>query len=161
MTDDSTPSSGPTAAMPLEDWHRWWKYFGQQPLRHTVLLYWDPIGVYGTPEAMDEYDSYVGQIGVMLGHGTTADEIEGYLRRKAADGMGLGAPSSADAAQRIVSWFEDSMRSYMGQVEFAAMAAKGDGEKSRYDANRTDGFNDSGSVFPSSTGEEPLAPPDG
>ena len=107
--------------MPLEQWHRWWKHFGQTPLRHMMLLYWDPIGVYGVSEAIDEYDGYCGKVGALLGDGATAAEIERYLRDVAVDRMGIGAPRSADVAVRIVAWFKDSMEAFVKQLELSGL----------------------------------------
>jgi hypothetical protein len=50
---------------------------------------WDPIGVADTPEAADEYDSYLGPIGAQLREGATVTEIESYLRHVRETLMGL------------------------------------------------------------------------
>lgn len=103
--------------LPSGEWHRWWMDFGRQPLRDLMLLYWDPIGVYGVSEARDEYERYTNKVGAMLGNGSSAKDIAQYLRDVAVDAMGISAPTSADAARRIVEWFDDSMRAYANEVK--------------------------------------------
>lgn len=49
-------------------------------VREILLRDWDPIGVYGIPQAADEYDAYADKAYVMLmDEGATANEIAGYL----------------------------------------------------------------------------------
>lgn len=55
--------------MELADWHTWWKRSGAPDLRRILMEEWDPIGVRGVPEAADEYDSYLPQIGSRLHDG--------------------------------------------------------------------------------------------
>lgn len=50
---------------------------------------WDPIGVAGTPQARDEYDSYVPQVIKRLFADATAEEIAQYLDSIESDSMGL------------------------------------------------------------------------
>ena len=50
---------------------------------------WDPIGVRDWPEAADEYDSYLGDILVLLERRSTAFEIEEYLLSVETERMGL------------------------------------------------------------------------
>lgn len=115
----------PREQMPLQEWHRWWKHFGQPPLRHMMLLYWDPIGVYGVSEAMDEYDSYAAKVGAMLGDGASRKDIERYLRDIAVDRMGIGAPRSGDVSKRIYEWFEDSLSAYLRELKQSGMLDDG------------------------------------
>jgi hypothetical protein len=59
-------------------------------VREILLRDWDPIGVYGIPEATDEYDAYANRAYVMLmDEGATASEIAGYLFTVATEHMGL------------------------------------------------------------------------
>ncbi|HEY5195863.1 MAG TPA: hypothetical protein VIJ51_02415 [Solirubrobacteraceae bacterium] len=97
--------------MDLADWHEWWKHFGSTELRHILLLWWDPIGVYGVVEAIDEYDDYSGQLARMLREGVRAAEIAEFLGRIRCDWMGLSPIARADAfaAERIVEWFDRAM----------------------------------------------------
>ena len=70
---------------------------------------WDPIGVAGVPEAADEYDSYVGDVYVMLmDQRATQEEIAAYLYDIAANHMGLAAQPhiserSENAAAALIS----------------------------------------------------------
>jgi hypothetical protein len=74
---------------------------------------WDPIGVRGVPEAIDECDSYAGQIAAKLRSGSEADDIAAMLSRYRTDWMGLEADAKGDldAAQAIVAWCAAAMRS--------------------------------------------------
>jgi hypothetical protein len=59
-------------------------------VREILLRDWDPIGVYGVPEATDEYDTYANRAYVMLmDEGATASEIAGYLYIVATEHMRL------------------------------------------------------------------------
>jgi hypothetical protein len=59
-------------------------------VREILLRDWDPIGIYGIPEATDEYDAYASRAYVMLmDEGATASEIAGYLFTVATEHMGL------------------------------------------------------------------------
>lgn len=50
---------------------------------------WDPIGVAGTPQARDEYDSYVPQVIKRLFADAPAEQIAEYLDSVESDSMGL------------------------------------------------------------------------
>jgi len=58
-------------------------------IRHILMSDWDPIGVSDTPEAADEYDSYIGGIYDLLAGGTTDRQLAQYLRRIETERMGL------------------------------------------------------------------------
>ena len=95
--------------MELADWHMWWKHSGAAQLRHILMEEWDPIGVRGVPEASDEYDSYLGQIGERLREGQGADEIAAFLTDLEEVRIGLGVSEAARnrnvvLAQRLVDW---------------------------------------------------------
>ncbi|MCW2922100.1 MAG: hypothetical protein JWL76_1974 [Thermoleophilia bacterium] len=113
--DDNELRARPPSGIPAEEWKRWWKHFGEIPLRHLMLLYWDPIGVYGASEALDEYDRYVSHVGGMLMRGEAAAAISLYLCDAAIDLMGIAAPTSDDTARRAVEWFNDSASAFVGQ----------------------------------------------
>jgi len=102
--------------MDLGGWHEWWKHFGSTELRHILLLWWDPIGVYGVVEAIDEYDGYSGRVARMLREGAQAPEIAEFLRQVRCDRMGLSSSPGADAlaAERIVEWFDRAMSNTAG-----------------------------------------------
>lgn len=77
-------------------------------VREILLLDWDPIGVYGIPEASDEYDAYAAKAYVMLmDEGASADAIAAYLFKIATEHMGLSnrdylAERSEAVARRLV-----------------------------------------------------------
>jgi len=77
-------------------------------VREIFLRDWDPIGVYGVPEAIDEYDTYADRAYVMLmDEGATAKEIAFYLFTVATEDMGLAdhgrlAEQSEQVAQLLV-----------------------------------------------------------
>lgn len=59
---------------------------------------WDPIGVYGTEEARDEYYSYLPDVFQMVLRGASASEIAEHLHRIANENMGLGSSLSDHTA---------------------------------------------------------------
>ena len=77
-----------------------------------LMSEWDPIGVQGVPEAVDEYDAYVGVVGRMLREGATADAIATYLSSVCSDRMGLGPVEERDAqvAVHLREWYLQEMR---------------------------------------------------
>jgi hypothetical protein len=101
------------ATMELADWHMWWKRSGAADLRRILMEDWDPIGVRGVPEAADEYDSYLPQIGSRLRDGATKEELVAYLTSIEEDRMGL-TPSDAARrrnqvlAARLRDWYLES-----------------------------------------------------
>ncbi|HEY4347349.1 MAG TPA: hypothetical protein VGM80_07140 [Gaiellaceae bacterium] len=95
--------------MELSTWHMWWKRSGAAQLRSILMDEWDPIGIHGVPEAADEYDSYLGQLGARLREGGGVDEISKYLTDIEEVHMGLGQSEAARTrnralAQRLVDW---------------------------------------------------------
>jgi hypothetical protein len=74
-----------------------------------LLEHWDPIGVRDIPEASDEYDSYVGEVYVMLmDHRASEAAINAYLFSTATGHMGLSpsdslATASANTAAILVA----------------------------------------------------------
>ena|SRR5216683_5840838 len=78
-------------------------------VREIFLRDWDPIGVYGIPEARDEYDTYADKAYVMLmDDRATAGDIAAYLFKIAAEHMGLSdrgrlAERSDHVAELLVS----------------------------------------------------------
>jgi hypothetical protein len=99
--------------MDLAAWQSWWKDFGGAELRHLLLLWWDPIGVYGVHEARDEYDGYSGQIARMLREGADASAVAPFLDEVAVQRMGLRrAPDhEAAVADRIIEWYDRAIAS--------------------------------------------------
>jgi hypothetical protein len=45
------------------------------------MLWWDPVGVYGVPEVIDEYDEYVGQVGRLLREGASHEGLADYFSK--------------------------------------------------------------------------------
>jgi hypothetical protein len=99
--------------MELADWHMWWKRSGAAELRRILMEEWDPIGVRGVPEAADEYDGYLPQIGSRLHDGASAKEIAAYLTWVEEDRMGLGRSAAARRrnkalAARLCDWYSEA-----------------------------------------------------
>ena len=42
-----------------DDWRQWWDEHGERELRCVLMTAWDPVGTGDTPEAWDEYDTYM------------------------------------------------------------------------------------------------------
>jgi hypothetical protein len=67
-------------------------------IREIMMRDWDPIGVAGVPEAVDEYARYVAQVYLMLMEQRTSVEvITSYLFDIATKNMGLS--NSAELAE--------------------------------------------------------------
>jgi hypothetical protein len=98
--------------MELSDWHLWYKRRGGRQLRTLLMDHWDPIGVRGEPEAIDEYDSYVGRLAGSLRAGSDARQISAMLSAARTEAMGLAADPETDAAaaRLIVDWYAEAMR---------------------------------------------------
>jgi len=77
----------------------------QEAIREILLREWDPIGVADTPEAHDEYDSYIHQIHLMLISRETRQNIIDHLWWIETEHMGLyGTMSRTEAiADRLIS----------------------------------------------------------
>ena len=97
--------------MELNEWRVWWKYFGFTELRHLLLLWWDPIGVYGDPAAVDEYDHYVDQLGRMLSDVASEEQVAAYLGCVSSQEMGLATPDlGRQAAAKVIEWHSQALR---------------------------------------------------
>jgi hypothetical protein len=72
-----------------------------------VLHYvWDPIGVAGTPETRDEYDSYVGPIFSLVNEGAPVADVANALNRFVIESMEF-SPDKAKAtevARLLLEW---------------------------------------------------------
>jgi hypothetical protein len=97
-----------TARFGLAEWQRWWKRNGSQELRDLLLIWWDPIGVYGVPEAKGEYDDYAGTVARLLREGAREAEIAGFLRQVEEERITL-AGDAPNAAHKIVEWYDRVM----------------------------------------------------
>lgn len=94
----------------LEAWHQWWKTNGSRELRDLVLLWWDPVGAYGVPEARSEYDGYVGAIGRQLREGASEhDLVEHFAGLMLGFGLSVREARDRVAAQQILTWYRKSM----------------------------------------------------
>ena len=60
---------------------RWQVVTIQDSIRRVLIDEWDPIGVRGVPEAVGEYDSYIGHIYQILKGSRSADDLADYLDR--------------------------------------------------------------------------------
>jgi hypothetical protein len=96
----------------LDDWQIWWEHNGARELRDLLLLWWDPIGVYGVPEARDEYDDYLEPIGAKLREGAGRAELAAYLAELSEERMGLPPdPERSDqAAGKVIEWLEQATK---------------------------------------------------
>lgn len=74
-----------------------------------VLHYiWDPIGVRNTPQARDEYHSYLPRVFQLLREGRSAASIADYLGKLTTGSMGLSknAKNDLEVARVLISWKE-------------------------------------------------------
>lgn len=62
----------------ISDWERFGDLMGF--IRLILLVDWDPIGVFGHPRAMDEYDSYAVGVYNLLYSGASRQELVEHLR---------------------------------------------------------------------------------
>ena len=58
-------------------------------IRRLLKEQWDPFGVSDTPEAADEYDSYIGDVYELIKRDASASEISAYLCKIEVDQMGM------------------------------------------------------------------------
>lgn len=65
-------------------------------VRVVLLWAWDPIGVRGIPEAVDEYDDYAPAVLHMLENGASDQQIADYLTSVVRDRMELRPNPRAD-----------------------------------------------------------------
>lgn len=74
-------------------------------IKRLLLNEWDPIGVAGISEAVDEYDSYAMRVFTMLASGATAETIAEYLGWVVTERMELrgNAPHDRQAADKAVA----------------------------------------------------------
>ncbi len=68
-----------------------WKEFASLEgfIRLILLVDWDPIGIFGYPAAMDEYDSYAPPICSLLVSGATRESLAAHLREIENRQMGM------------------------------------------------------------------------
>jgi hypothetical protein len=98
---------------PLGQWRTWWQRRGLRELEELLLVWWDPCGVYGEPEAQDEYESYVPRLATLLRAGAREAEVAEHLR--ALETAEIGAAGESElAAARIVAWHDHVVASLPG-----------------------------------------------
>ncbi len=74
-----------------------------------VLHYvWDPIGVAGTPEARDEYDSYVPPVFARVIENAPVSEIANTLNRFVLESMEMtpDKAKSQEVARLLLEWWD-------------------------------------------------------
>lgn len=76
-----------------------------EQLKSLLFNDWDPIGVAGIPEAVDEYDSYALHLHTMLAAGTSAAAVAEYLNWVVTTRMELtGNPThDREIAERAIA----------------------------------------------------------
>lgn len=79
-------------------------------VKRLLLKDWDPIGVGDSPEADDEYDSYVEDISRMLREEKTVDELYDYLRWIEVEHIGLDGDEvhTRTIADRLINLYKTS-----------------------------------------------------
>ena len=60
-----------------KDWVPFQSLYGF--VRLVLCVCWDPIGVFGHRQTLDEYDSYVGPICQLLRKGASAEQLKAHL----------------------------------------------------------------------------------
>lgn len=78
----------------IGDWERFADPLGL--IRLILLVDWDPIGIFGYPRAMNEYDSYAAAIYDLLVSDASQEELVAYLRQTEAERMGVRGKSLAN-----------------------------------------------------------------
>ena len=99
----------------LSQWHRWWKQQGNRELRDLLMLWWDPLGVYGIPEAVDEYNDHVGRVGRLLREGANQAELAAYFSEQDLD-LGADRPRGELPAEKTFEWYIRSM-ARLGEIQ--------------------------------------------
>lgn len=78
-------------------------------IRLVLLVDWDPLGVFGYVETMDEYDSYAVAIYDLLCAGASKHQIAEHLRAIETERMGVRGCANLDAvADKLKQVYEMS-----------------------------------------------------
>ena len=97
-----------------EEWAAWWRRHGRRELRCILMTAWDPIGVATTPEAWDEYDSYLDGVGHRLRDNPepeqAAREVAAFLQHVERDWIGVNGGNAESVATALAAWHEWSFR---------------------------------------------------
>src|SRR5665213_1466766 len=60
-----------------------------QAVQVILLKHWDPLGIKDRPDALDDYDPYVGQVVFLAKTGASTADIAGHLAHIETSQMGL------------------------------------------------------------------------
>lgn len=71
-------------------------------VQSVLREHWDPIGVGKTPEAYDEYDSYVPQIAELLRQGVSEEALTAHLLNIETEAMGLSGGYTTKQAVAVL-----------------------------------------------------------
>jgi hypothetical protein len=79
----------------------------QHQVRH-LLREWDPIGVSGISEAVDEYDCMIGPLLHRLSDGADTRSLADWISHERSSHFGLGPDGARDMqlAERLTAWWE-------------------------------------------------------
>jgi hypothetical protein len=69
-------------------------------IRGVLLRDWDPIGIDRTPDAADEYDSYIPDIAYLVSSKASVEKIQKYLFDVVSVRMGLSPPFEIEDMRR-------------------------------------------------------------
>lgn len=113
------PVGGAPSQLPTDQWQSLWRRGGARELRELLLVWWDPLGVYGEPEARDEYARHVPRLAGLLRSGAREAVIAEHLRAVGIEEA--GAAGEADLASRhILDWYDHMVASLSEGRPFAA-----------------------------------------
>ena len=75
-----------------------------------LLMEWDPIGVKGIPEAIDEYDCLISPLMHRLANGAAVDDLHLWLTTELTDPFGLTPMTERDLAltRKLVDWWHQA-----------------------------------------------------
>jgi hypothetical protein len=82
---------------------------GAQRQVRRLLMEWDPIGVSGISEAVDEYDCMIGPLLHRLSEGADTRSLAGWISRERSSHFGLGPDGTRDMqlAERLTAWWKE------------------------------------------------------
>ncbi len=94
------------------DWQRFATPLGL--IRLVLLVDWDPIGIFGIEDAMDEYDRYAVEVYDLLRKGAAKREIAEYLRGIEKQRMGMRGCADLEA---VVNKLWEAYQDSQGEAE--------------------------------------------
>ena len=89
------------------EWQAWWRERGFESLREILLKRWDPLGVRDDAARHGSYDHWVTRLGTRLRHGTSSEEVYGFLLA-ASEELGVHRirhDQLAAAAMEVRAWY--------------------------------------------------------